>query len=636
MQILRAAGQRHVASTGGTHVYVDEPSPPCPSCGGAMRVQKTVRRLGVTLEHGAFTARQSVNVCAANCRHPDGTPVTRRGAVLAARLPPLGRAGYDIIARVGLLRFVEHRQREEIRTLLQQQHGIELSTGAISGLSRRFLLYLEALHEARAPALRAALAQDGGWPLHIDATGEDGRGTLLVAFTGWRGWVLGAWKVPTERADAILPRLRTVTERFGAPCALMRDLGRAVTEAGNDLVAALPRPVPVLGCHLHFLRDVGGDLLRPAHDQMRGLMRRFKIKAGLRALARDLGRALGQDLGSARQGLCDWQTRADPGHALPDGPAGLACVRALAQWGLDSATDGSDDGFPFDLPYLDLHQRCLAASRAADAFARRPIADAPVRKALERLRRLLHPLDSEVPFERFAQILRTRAGLFAELRQAVRLRPKPARRNLPAPSPILGAQQAAAELRNIESAVDALALSLAERRPQRGPAQDQRQAIDILLVHLQRHRHTLFGHVIALPDRAGGGVRLVDRTNNCLEGFFDDLKHRERRRSGRKLLAQDLEQMPAAAALAANLRDADYVAIVCGSLDALPQAFAKLDAPSQRRPSVVALAAARTDDATDCDVVSASLPTADRVLIRTQQMHQRIRAAAGSRAPHRR
>lgn len=42
-----------------------------------------------------------------------------------------------------------------------------------------------------------ALEKDGGWPLHIDATGEDGQGTLLCAYAGWRGWALGAWKIPT-------------------------------------------------------------------------------------------------------------------------------------------------------------------------------------------------------------------------------------------------------------------------------------------------------------------------------------------------------------------------------------------------------------------------------------------------------
>jgi hypothetical protein len=76
---------------------------------------------------------------------------------------------------------VHYRQREEIRAELKERYGIVLSTGEISALGRRFLIYLEALHREKTPALRAALEADGGWPLHIDATGEDGRGTLVTA-----------------------------------------------------------------------------------------------------------------------------------------------------------------------------------------------------------------------------------------------------------------------------------------------------------------------------------------------------------------------------------------------------------------------------------------------------------------------
>lgn len=596
-----------------------------------MRVQKTIRRHGVTLEHGGFTARETAYVCAAGCRK-DGAPVTRRAAVLAARLPPKGTVGYDVIVFVGLARFVAHRQREEIRASLEAQHGILLSAGEISTLGRRFLAYLEALHEARADELRVVLEKDGGWPLHVDATGEDGRGTLLVAFAGWRRWVLGAWKVPTERAEVILPRLRGVADRFGPPCAVMRDLGRAVKDACDNLVVALSRDIPVLACHQHFLSDVGSDLLRDAHDQLRELFRRFAVKGGLRAFARDLGRALGTDIAEARRGLSDWQTRGDEGYLLPDGQAGLATVRALAQWVLDYYADGNDQGFPFDLPYLDLYHRCRTACRAADAFLRRPIADSRVHKAIERLRRVLHPVDSQVPFEKVAATLRARAELFTELRVALRLRPKPAGRTVTGAT-VLSTERAAAELSDIEAAVDELTASLVKRRPERGPAQDRRQAIDIVLTHLTRHGDNLFGHAIELPDSAGGGIRLVDRTNNCLEGLFHDMKHGERRRSGRKVLTQDFEHLPPAAALATNLRSSDYVAIVCGSLDQLPQAFAQLDAACRRRSSLVARARGRVANATDCDVVSASLPRADRDLIRTDDMHRRIQAAARSRPP---
>ena len=47
----------------------------------------------------------------------------------------------------------------------------------------------------------------------------------------------------------------------GAPCAVMGDLGRTVTLAANRLLADLGLAIPILACHLHFLKDIGTDLL---------------------------------------------------------------------------------------------------------------------------------------------------------------------------------------------------------------------------------------------------------------------------------------------------------------------------------------------------------------------------------------
>ena len=99
-----------------------------------------------------------------------------------------------------------------------------------------------------AGSFRQALESDGGFPLHIDATGEDGRGTMVTAFAGWRGWVLHAWKASTERAEFILPGIQRVAASFGPPCAIMRDLGRAMTEAADEFVRSLKKPIPVLAC----------------------------------------------------------------------------------------------------------------------------------------------------------------------------------------------------------------------------------------------------------------------------------------------------------------------------------------------------------------------------------------------------
>ncbi len=611
---------------------------PCPQCGGPMRVRKTLRRPGQTLAHGLFRACETVRVCARGCTRKvtavggktKAIAVTRRSETLAQILLPRRAVGYDVMAFVGRQRFVEHRQREEIQGALKANFGLALSTGQLSTLAHDFLVYLEALHHRRAPELRAALEEDGGWPMHIDATGEDGQGTLLAVYAGWRGWVLGSWKIPTERADAILPRLREVADRFGNPCAIMRDLGRAMIEASRDFVAHRGLQIPVLGCHFHFLKDVGKDLLEAGHDQLRAQLRRFNVRGHLRALARDLGRQLGTDIETARSRLERWLAEGAQGHALPDGPLGIAVVRALAQWILDYPTDGNDEGFPFDLPYLDLLRRCSTALRAVEAFLCTPHPDDKVRKLLERLHRIVEPVRSQVPFQHLATVLGTRARLFAELRQALRLRVKGTADDSSAVA--LASANTLGKLRDVQRAVEDLAASLRERRPERGPAQDTRQAIDLVLTHLDRHGPSLWGHAIALPDAVGGGTRLVARSNLLLEAFFHRVKHGERRRSGRKTLTQDLENLPGAALLATNLTKPDYVEKVCGDLDQLPIAFARLDADDRR---VALPVRTQADPQRPHDVVSASLPAADRHIIRSDGLHNRLLAAATSRAPRR-
>jgi len=503
-----------------------------------MHVQKTVPRGGRTTFHGAFNARETIHVCASRCRHPSGALVTRRAVALQEALIPQRSVGYDVMAIIGIERYLHHRQREEIQDLLLREHGLSFSTGTISDLAHLFCQYLRALHEARGAKLRAAIESDGGWPLHIDATGENGRGTLLVAYAGWRGWVLGAWKVPTERADAILPRLGDVVGLFGPPCAIVRDLGKAMISAANDLVARLDRPIPVLSCHAHFLADIGKDLLEASHGDLRKLFRHHKVRSGLRGLARDIGRKLGGEITRVRDEVRAWMTPRDAGHALPGSKqAGLGAVRALAQWVLDFPADSTGADFPFDRPYLDLYDRCVLARRAIDAFLQNPPEDDEVQRALLRLARVLGVVPREASFTQAATMLRKRAALFDELRTALRVHPADTGESTQDP---VAAER---ELRDIHASVDALTLSLKERRPDRGPVQDTRKAIDLILEHLDRHGNSLWGHTVTLPQQAGGGIRLVQRTNNILEGFYREMKQGERRRSGRKTLADDFEHL---------------------------------------------------------------------------------------------
>lgn len=590
-----------------------------------MLVQKTAPRSGQTLAHGPFEAQETIHVCASECRWPSGAFVTRRAAGLCEALMPKSNFGYDVMVWVGQQRFLHHRQREEIQSALRDEHGITISTGEVSELSRRFTEYLGRLHRARSGRLAATLAADGGWPLHVDATGEAGRGTLLIVMAGWRRWVLGSWKISTERADLVLPCLREVVRRFGSPCAAIRDLGKAVTPALDDLIAELTLTIPVMACHQHFVADVGNDLLDPAHAELRRLFRHVKVRPNLSALVRDLGRQLGTNVEEARQAVHDWQAMEDTEHRIEAGRNGLAVVRSLAQWTLDFKAAATGLDFPFDRPYLDLYDRCLTALRATDAFLRTPPKDKQVTSALKRLHRTLAPVDCQGPFYQVATRLRRRTVLVDELRTVLRL------------AIVYPDGETEQVLTQMRDQLDEWVASLTKRRPARGPAQDVREAIDVILTHMDDHGKNLWGHAIRLPEGAGGGVRLVARTNALAENFFKMLKHDERRRSGRKNLGQELEHLPAETALVHNLEYDDYVRIVCGSLDRLPAAFAELDQRERERRLNGDPPEDREDDLrTILQLASASLSPADRRVVRTEKMGRRIDAAARSRAPRRR
>ena len=634
MRLLQEEGVARAQSAAGVTLVVGTDGGPCSQCIGPTEVQKTRRRRVVTIKHGSFVARETVRVCAARCRHPSGNLVIRRSEVLAQQIASGATYGYDLEVYVGMQRFVHHRQREEIRGCLQEKYGIVLSSGQISNLANHFLEHLEELHISRAPVFREALAQDGRYPLHIDATGEDGRGTLFVAYAGWREWVLGSWKLTTERADKVLPCLREIVALFGVPCAIMRDLGRAMTQAASDLVGDIGEDIPILGCHLHFLKDVGKDLLEPAYQQMRALFRRHKVRTGLRALARDLGRQLGDHIPGLREEVSIWvENTLD--HTLPSKMAGVATVRSLAQWALDYHRDGQGRGFPFDRPYLDLYKRCLAVRRAVDAFLRKSNDDLTVQRALQRLAHILDPIISEKPFAQAAARLTSRSALLDELRTALRIFPAATSNNVKAATPPL--HETAEEINDVRQASDRLVRSLRGRRAAMCPGHEMGQAVDLVLDHIDRHGPTLWGHDIHLPECIGGGVRFVARTNNLLESYFHAMKHGERRRSGRKVLTHDFECLPAAAALTANLNKPDYVKLLCTSLENLPTAFATLD--SVRHANKLGTP---PGDKSSCspaakpEVATASLPYLDRPVVRTAALKSFIEAAAGSQVSRRR
>ncbi len=520
----------------------------CPLCDGALKVYKSRSRQVVTFKAGSFLATETLMQCAGDPNHP-----VMRSNTLGQLVAHRQRFGYDLVVEVGCARYLENKQRSEIRADLYQRRGIELASGSISHLCDRFLIHLEALHLARAPQLRAILAS--GYPLHLDATCELGKGGLFVCMDGLRGWVLVAGRIPSEHADHLRPLVERTTHLFGNPVATVQDMGKGGAKAISTL---REKGIADLICHFHFLAAVGKKLFEHAYRLLRRLLKSNKVRTDLRTLLRDL--------------------RCYSSNSPCEGEFGKGVVRedlpALVLWILEG--DGSKDLlYPFGLVHLTFFQRCQQAHQRAECWVDGP-RTLPERRAIAHLAILVQRLNKD---DRFAKaVIRLEEGwqAFCELRDVLQLT------SAELPRADVRAQQkelAAIEARRMQEIKEALSDyrgELAGRIAASGEPGLSTSPDKVIVKYIDRYGYRLFGHPL-LRDDDGEVVAIVERTNNVVEHFFGTEKQHLRRRLGRANLGRDLEDQPAQAALAANLRHPDYVRVLCGQLDQLPMAFAELN-----------------------------------------------------------
>ena len=515
----------------------------CPVCTSDVQIQKSKRRTVITLQAGVFTAKEIRKQCSHNATHP-----VMCSEALSRLVKPRQRYAYDLIVHVGLARYLRGKQREEIRDELYRERGVTLSDGSISNLCDRFLVYFEALHLARAPQLRHAMR--AGYPLHIDATCEHGKGGLFVCMDGWQGWVLMAARIPSEHEDHLRPWVEKTATLFGDPIAMVRDMGEGVAKAVASLRAT---GIPDFVCHYHFLAAVGKKLFEKPYRVLGNLLRRHKVQGDLRALLRELRRYRKSKSFAGRFG---------PGPVREE-------LLALVLWILEG--EGKKALlYPFSLPHLELIQRSQQILNRAQCWLPTPRTQ-PERRAVSHLTSLVNRFERDARFAAAMLKLETGWQAFSELRDVLQLT------NAELPNGKIRYHQLefpaleATRLEMIEHAAKEYQGELRERITNTNPS-----PATIILKYFERYGDHLFGHP-ALRDEDGAIVAVVERTDNVPEHFFGAQKQKLRRRVGRAHLGRDLEDQPAQVALVANLQHLDYVRVVCGSLENLAPAFAELD-----------------------------------------------------------
>ncbi len=245
---------------------------------------------------------------------------------------PRSRYGWDLMVHIGRQRYGEHRQITEIHRSLRESTGMAIPLRTIDHLAYRFLEHWVAVHIESVGPIRNVLDAQGGIVLHLDATHENGSRPLFAVKEGLSGMVLWAVPVPSENKKDLAAILAFVKSRFGTPVAAIKDMGKGVSWAADDI---FPEAY-ILVCHFHFLRVIGNRLVAKAYITFQRRINRSGVKGHLKRVLMSM------------KGMRD----EDPRDRRTE---------ALVMHILAFQKEGEAMGAPFDLPDVTFYERCIEA-----------------------------------------------------------------------------------------------------------------------------------------------------------------------------------------------------------------------------------------------------------------------------------
>jgi hypothetical protein len=209
-----------------------------------------------------------------NADCPFGRTVYRSARAEARQVKGSGY-GLDVIARIGYLRYGQHRTRAEIWRYFDEETPVAISERHVQNLLEVYLALVRASHQDLCQQLSATVAEHGGIVVALDGLQpEQGNEQLWVVREVLSGTVLGAANLQQATAPMLEPLLRPI-EQCGLPVlGVISDAQQSIRVA----VATVFPNVPHQLCQYHALREaaeplweVDRHLLVEAKKELRGL-----------------------------------------------------------------------------------------------------------------------------------------------------------------------------------------------------------------------------------------------------------------------------------------------------------------------------------------------------------------------------
>jgi hypothetical protein len=510
--------------------------PQAGGCDGDLKVLKSREKNVVTLDIGPFRAKETIL--------QDAGGGVYHSEQLSTLTPHRCTFGYDVLVCVGYALFVHNRTEQQIVEELGKKNVL-ISPRQIGYLGRKFIAYLAIAHHQSRQRLKQAMVSRGGYILHIDGTCEADSPHLFTGIDGIAQIVLDNIKLPSEKAELLIPFLSEMRQQYGDPIALVHDMGKGILSA----VDAVFKGIPDFVCHFHFLRDIGKDLFEKEYAIIRNRLKKHKIRSLLRQKLKALKKIVDDD----PQAVCTLANSIDSGRldseVMEKMPAPAAY--AMVHWALDtSELDGY--GFPFDCPHFIFYQRLGVLH---DMVNNRLIRNS----VLSRLWGPLTKIVEDPQLKKAAMQMHKKVQTFKKLREALSIA-------VPRSKQGLNDDGQEADIKSIEEKVNRF-------RNEIMSDEDYNKMIE----QIDKYWDKLFADPITVNTSTGQLNIQPQRTNNILERFFRDLKRGNRKRSGTKSLNKTLRYILADTPLVKNLDNPDYVEILLDGCSMLEERFAKID-----------------------------------------------------------
>jgi hypothetical protein len=473
-------------------------------------------------------------------------------------VPPYSNYAYDVSVHIGLSRFLHHKQKSEIQHELKIEYGIKISDSGITHLSDNFLIYCKCIHELASVRIKEVQDKKGGYILHIDATVEGDSDMVFVGMNSVNGWILQSRKIKSESHEEIIPALEDMKRRYGEPLSIKRDMGKGMALAVSEVFPNKPDKI----CHFHFSRDIGKDILSEQYDLIRKFLIDNKIKTSLRRLADDLITEInsgGYDVNITFDSIVNCKL-SDLKTNKP------VYVYAIVSWILHYPKDGDGLGFPFDLPYVSLYERCCTARRIVERLILLLAELKTVYKPLIQLKKILIDVDNQ-EVKLVHEKMDYGRKLFIRLRGILRIDSE----NVPLSS-VLETESDEIVFK-MEQELEAFKNELYKNL-----LNDKSQVREkkIIFDHLEKYKDKLFLTNFRVDPNDPSKDIIMERTNNIEEQQFRKFKRNQRRIHGNRDVGHDLNFYGSYLPIVWNLTNDEYIKTVYGSIENIPVVFSQV------------------------------------------------------------